>query len=172
MIESPVCTPIGSKFSIEQMITTVVRAVAHHLHLEFFPAEERFFDQDFVTGEAPGRARRFLQILAIVGDAAAGAAEGEAGRMMSGKLPIASATRCASAMECAMPRARNVEADPQHRFFEQLAVFRLSRSPGHWRRSVGHYVVRERRCRFSSMRRSTRSGRPAWAEWRQAFPVR
>jgi hypothetical protein len=29
VIESPVCTPIGSKFSIEQMMTHVVGAVAH-----------------------------------------------------------------------------------------------------------------------------------------------
>ena len=47
VMESPVCTPIGSKFSMEQMMTQLSRAVAHHLHLEFLPAEQRFLDEHF-----------------------------------------------------------------------------------------------------------------------------
>ena len=39
VIESPVCTPIGSRFSIEQTMMQLSLLVAHHLHLELFPAE-------------------------------------------------------------------------------------------------------------------------------------
>jgi hypothetical protein len=49
VIESPVCTPIGSKFSIEQMMTTLSVAVAHHLQLELLPAEDRLLDEDLGT---------------------------------------------------------------------------------------------------------------------------
>jgi hypothetical protein len=34
---SPVCTPIGSMFSIEQMDDEVVGDIAHHLQLVFLP---------------------------------------------------------------------------------------------------------------------------------------
>ena len=43
--ESPVCTPIGSKFSIEQTTTTLSLAVAHQLELEFLPPVDGFLDQ-------------------------------------------------------------------------------------------------------------------------------
>ena len=56
----------------------VVHPVAHHFHFEFFPADQRFFDQHFADrrhGEsAPGD---FVQIVRIVSDAAATAAECE-----------------------------------------------------------------------------------------------
>ena len=57
----------------------VVRAVADHLHLEFLPAEHAFLDQHLVGRrgvEAAGD--DLLEFLAVVGDAAAGAAEREA----------------------------------------------------------------------------------------------
>ena len=57
----------------------VVGAVAHHLHLVFFPADDRFLDEDLVdrrgvqaVGDQP------VELVAVVGDAAAGAAQGEA----------------------------------------------------------------------------------------------
>ena len=60
----------------------VVAAVAHHLHLVFFPADHRFLDQQLVgrRGVQAALADR-LEFLAVVGDAAAGAAqrEGRAG---------------------------------------------------------------------------------------------
>ena len=43
--ESPVWTPIGSTFSIEQTMMQLSRAVAHDLHLELLPAEHQFLDQ-------------------------------------------------------------------------------------------------------------------------------
>ena len=49
VIESPVWTPIGSRFSMEQTMTLDPFFVAHDLHLEFLPAEQGFFDQDLVT---------------------------------------------------------------------------------------------------------------------------
>ena len=56
----------------------VVRAIAHHLHLEFLPADERLFDQDFGDRRQSETALDDLfEFLAIVGDAAAGAAERE-----------------------------------------------------------------------------------------------
>ena len=48
MIESPVCTPIGSRFSSRQ--TTLSGPVAHHLELVFFPAQDRFLDQHLRGG--------------------------------------------------------------------------------------------------------------------------
>ena len=57
----------------------VVVLVAHHLGLEFLPADERFLDENLADR------RRFeaalghgIELLAVVGDAAAGAAEGVA----------------------------------------------------------------------------------------------
>ena len=48
VIESPVCTPIGSRFSIEQTMMQLSLRVAHDLHLELLPAEQRFLDQQLV----------------------------------------------------------------------------------------------------------------------------
>jgi hypothetical protein len=74
-----VCTPIGSKFSIEQMTTQLVLVVAHHLHLVLLPAEQAFLDEDFVDGrEIEAVGDDALELLLVVGDAAAGAAQREA----------------------------------------------------------------------------------------------
>ena len=45
VIESPVCTPIGSRFSIEQTTTTLSCAVAHELELVLLPAEDRLLEE-------------------------------------------------------------------------------------------------------------------------------
>ena len=45
VIESPVWTPIGSRFSMRADDDDVVGLVAHHLQLEFLPADDRFLDQ-------------------------------------------------------------------------------------------------------------------------------
>src|SRR5947207_2370321 len=58
----------------------VVSLVAHHLHLVFLPAEQRFFDEDFGDRrEVYATPGEFVELVAVVGDAAAGAAEGERG---------------------------------------------------------------------------------------------
>ena len=45
VIESPVCTPIGSTFSIEQTTTTLSLLVAHQLELVLLPAEDRLLEE-------------------------------------------------------------------------------------------------------------------------------
>ena len=50
VIESPVCTPIGSRFSIGADDHAVVGAVPHDLQLEFLPAGDRLLDQDLGDG--------------------------------------------------------------------------------------------------------------------------
>ena len=93
VIESPVCTPIGSRFSIEQTMMQLSLRVAHHLHLEFFPADQRFLDQQFLGRRGfeaaladarrtlPGCRRCRRRVPPMVKD----------GRMMVGK-PIAACT--------------------------------------------------------------------------------
>ena len=56
----------------------VVVLVAHHLHLELFPAEHRFLDQHFGGRRGVDAALDDLdELRLVVGDAAAGAAERE-----------------------------------------------------------------------------------------------
>src|SRR6266446_9143870 len=56
----------------------VVHAVAHHFHLEFFPADERFLDQHFVDGRKIKAARDdYIKLFAIVSDAAASPSQSE-----------------------------------------------------------------------------------------------
>ena len=68
--ESPVCTPIGSMFSIEQTTTTLSCAVAHQLELELLPAEDRLLEQHLGdrAGVQPG-AGDPAQVRLVVGDA-------------------------------------------------------------------------------------------------------
>ena len=78
VMESPVCTPMGSKFSIEQMTTKLSRTIAHHFELVFLPAEHGFLDQRLVHGAGVERARNGVgKFLAVVGDRAARAAQRE-----------------------------------------------------------------------------------------------
>ena len=58
----------------------IVLVVAHHLHLELFPAEQGFLDQDFIGRRQVEAAQHdFLEFLDVVGNAAAGAAHRETG---------------------------------------------------------------------------------------------
>ena len=64
----------------------VVGAIAHDLHLEFLPAEHRLLDQHLVGGRRIEAARNDrLELLAVVGDAAARAAERERGSDYAGE---------------------------------------------------------------------------------------
>ena len=125
VIESPVCTPIGSRFSIEQMMMQLSRLVAHHLHLEFFPAQHRFLDQHLVGRRGVDAAFDDVDELGlVVGDAAAGAAERE-GRADDGGQPdiLERLERLDQRLD--LPGARRFEADAGHRLAEQLAVLGL-----------------------------------------------
>ena len=66
--------PVIAKYAKET--DAVVGLVAHNLHLEFFPAEDRLFDQDFGCGRCMQAAFSNLKIaFPIIGDPATGAAE-------------------------------------------------------------------------------------------------
>ena len=113
----------------------VVRGVADHFHLVFLPAEQAFVDQDLADrARVHAGVAELLVIVAVVGDAATGAAEGEGG---------ADDRRQADLVERperelhALPQvalavvhlgrgddggARVLDAEPVHRLAEQLAV--------------------------------------------------
>src|SRR5437667_8768130 len=98
---------------------TVVLAVAHHFHLEFFPAHERFFDQHFVDRRKSEPARSdYVQFLAIVSDATAGTAESkcrtnnqrERSDLAGNAIKIGKGTGDAG--------TRYLKSDAQHRFLK------------------------------------------------------
>ncbi len=63
----------------------IVLLVAHHLHLELFPAEHRFLDQHFVgRGGVEAAFDDVEELFLVVGDASAGAAMVKEGRMIAG----------------------------------------------------------------------------------------
>jgi hypothetical protein len=94
--ESPVWTPIGSMFSIEQTITTLSAAVAHHLELELAPAEHRLVDQHLADRRGREALRDDpLELLSRAGDPAAAAAERER-RADDQRQPELAAAACAS----------------------------------------------------------------------------
>ena len=124
VIESPVCTPIGSRFSIEQTITTLSALVAHDLELELLPAEHAALDQHLPhRRELEPAAHDLLVLVAVVGDAAAGAAQRErrADDRAESRRRRGSPQRFVPASR-AMPPAATVEPDAPHRVGEQLAV--------------------------------------------------
>ena len=122
-MESPVCTPMGSKFSIEQMMMTLSLQIAHHLELVFLPAEHALFDQRFVHRREIEAARQNLhQLFAVVGDAAAGAAQREAGAQDDREADLAGELQAVFQI-VDQRRLRNVEADLLHRVFEEQTVF-------------------------------------------------
>ncbi len=126
VIESPVWTPIGSKFSIEQTMTQLSARSAHHLHLVFLPAEERFLDQDLADGrEVEAALHDLLEFLPVVADAAAGAAHGEGGAddEREGADPGGHLAGLVEGVGGA--GEGHVEADLLHRLLEELAVLAL-----------------------------------------------
>ena len=100
----------------------VVRGVADHFHLEFLPAEHRFLDQHFAGRRQFEAAVDDLdQFLAVVGDAAAAAAEGEAGPDDGGIAdPGLDVERLFQRTRDL--RLRAFQADLGHRHPEQFAV--------------------------------------------------
>ena len=58
----------------------VVCTVSHHLQFKFLPADDRFFDEEFIDwAERDAGGYHLLIFFDVIGDAAAGAAEGEGG---------------------------------------------------------------------------------------------
>jgi hypothetical protein len=90
-MESPVCTPIGSRFSIEQMITQLSARSRMTSSSYSFQPGDRLLDEDLGDGaglEADGG--QPLELLGVDGDAGALAPEDVGGRMMTGR-PMTSA---------------------------------------------------------------------------------
>ena len=114
----------------------VVPFVAHHLHLELFPAEQRFFNQQFV-----GR-RQLQPVLAdgdeffvVVGNAAAGAASVKLGRITAWK-PTAFCAASASSSVLRDGGARGTETNLGHRLLELEAILRSLDGMPRWHQSA------------------------------------
>ena len=101
----------------------VVVGVAHHLHFVFFPAEDAFFDEHLVHGrKIEPAADRFVEFLAVVGEAAAAAAQREAGANDAGEADFFD--RLAGFFQrLHRVAAREIEPDALHGLLEQLAIF-------------------------------------------------
>ncbi len=103
----------------------IVVAVPHDLHLIFFPSEQRFLDQHLGGGRrVEAAAHDAHELVAIIGDAAAGAAHGEAGPDDRGKAgELQRVERLLHRMRDA--RAGGFKADLVHRVAELDPVLRL-----------------------------------------------
>ncbi len=103
----------------------VVRVIADHLHLELLPAEHAFLDQHLPRRRGIEAALDDLdELLLVVGDAPAGAAEGERGPNDRRQADLVE-RRKAFGEVVGHDRARRFEADPRHRLAEQRPIFRL-----------------------------------------------
>ena len=122
----------------------VVGLVAHHFHFVFLPAEEGFFDENFVHGRklnaVLGNGFKFVL---IVTNAAARAAERE-GRA-DDERETADGFRDSAGFVEIMRHAgnRHVEADLQHQFLERKTVFTAMYRVG-FRADHFHVVTGER----------------------------
>ena len=122
VIESPVCTPIGSRFSIEQMITQLsARSRITSSSYSFHPAIDRSM-RISLTGLAsrPNRAI-FSNSLGRGGDAGALAAEDEGGPDDHGETDALDHL-AGFVHVVGDPARRHLEADPLHGLLEDLAV--------------------------------------------------
>ena len=101
----------------------VVGLVAHHLHLEFFPAQQRLFDEQLFRGRGLQAAlANGLEFFGVVGNASAGSAQGETGADHGGKpQSFLRAPRLVHAVGDA--RARRSQSDLGHGVFEFQTVF-------------------------------------------------
>ena len=101
----------------------VRRRVAHHFELELFPPEERLLHQDTAhRGKAQSVLHELDELFAVVGDAAAGAAEGERRPQDRGITDgLDEIERFVQASHVAA--SGDVETRGLHRFFEPLTNF-------------------------------------------------
>ncbi len=134
----------------------IVLLVAHHLHLELFPAQHRFLDQDFVGGGGVDAALDDLDELRLgVGDAAAGAAHGEGRPDDRGQADrVERAQRVGQVL--GLDRARRLQADAGHGLAETAAVLRLVDGVSG---SADHLDVEFRQCPlFAQAQRAVQRG--------------
>ena len=103
----------------------VIGPVAHHLHLIFFPPDNRFFDQHLGGGRGVKAAFDDGDIfLAVIGNAPAGAAQGE-GRANDCRQPDLFQAVCRLRQGVGNRRARGLQANVGHRLAEARAVLGL-----------------------------------------------
>ena len=103
----------------------VVLLVAHHLHLELFPAEHQFLDQHFAGRRGVDAALDDVdELRLVVGDAAAGAAERERRPDDRRQADVFERFQRLD-QRLDLMRARRRQPDLLHRVAEQLAVFGL-----------------------------------------------
>ena len=101
----------------------VVGLVAHHLELILLPAEERLFDEELVDRRAfEAVADHLLELLPVVGDAAAGPAEREGGAD-DGREADAGGDLKGLFDRVGIAGGSHVDADLLHRHLELLAIF-------------------------------------------------
>ena len=101
----------------------VVAQVAHDFEFIFFPAEYRLFDQRFMDGRKIEATRENIeQFFAIIGNAAARAAQGETWPDDDGEANFAG--KLQTIFEIVhQGRFGNIQADALHRIFEVETVF-------------------------------------------------
>ena len=113
----------------------VVGAVPHDFHFKLLPAEQGFLDQDLANRrEVEAAPDDFLELLAVVGDTAARAAEGE--RRSDDERKSADRFRNLASLVKGLRDAGTcaVEADLEHDILEESGGLRRGESPRHWLR--------------------------------------
>ncbi len=123
----------------------VVFGVAHHLELEFLPAQHRLFNQRLAHGrEIEAAAENLQHFFAVIGDAAARAAQRERWPDDHRETDLAGELDAIFRV-VDQRRLGHVEPDALHRVFEEEAVFGLL-DGGNVR------ADQERRCTFPARR--------------------
>ena len=124
VIESPVCTPIGSTFSIEQMITQLsARSRITSSSNSFHPAIDCSMRISLIGLAASPADGEAVELLVRRGDARAAPAE-DVGGADDRRQPDRRGNLDRFVEGAGEPGRRHVEADPDHRRLELLAVFR------------------------------------------------
>ena len=123
VIESPVCTPIGSRFSIEQtMMQLSLLSRTTSISNSFQPSSDSSISISRVGERSSPRLHHLDELVLVVGDAAAGAAERERRPQHRGEADRRPARRSACSRLCAMPE----RAEP--RPMRVIAALNFSRS--------------------------------------------
>ena len=173
VIESPVCTPIGSKFSIEQMMTTLSALSRITSISNSFQPSEALLDQDLGVHREREPARDdLLELLDVVGDAAAGAAQREGRPDHARQADLGQhAARVLHVVRDARARALRGRS-------RRIAARKRSRSSAlritsAWAPIISTPSRSSTPESYSAERRvQARSGRPAWAAARPGAPAR
>ena len=101
----------------------VVRLVAHDLHFKFLPAQKRFFDQNFRNGRQLQPAPRHdFKFLAIIGNAAARAAQGVGRADDQRETPDALGHGARFLQIMGRAADGHIQPDGEHEVLENLAV--------------------------------------------------